>query len=70
MKKLSKSPKVWAMGLALGLLAACSSFGPRGSAPVVGQPIINFTLTGIDGKPFNIADQKGKIVLINVFATW
>ena len=55
--------------VALCLLAACSR-GPSGSRPAVGQPITNFTLNGVDGKPFNIADQKGKVVLINVFTTW
>lgn len=36
----------------------------------VGQPVPNFTLTTLDGNVMKIANLKGKVVLINFFATW
>lgn len=68
MKRTCRSPMAVTLGLALCLLAACSRIGSQQAA--VGQPVPGFTLTSLDGTPFNMADQKGKVVLINVFATW
>lgn len=36
----------------------------------VGQAVPNFTVTTLDGNVVKIADLKGKVVLINFFATW
>ena len=36
----------------------------------VGQAVPNFTVTTLDGKVVKIAELKGKVVLINFFATW
>jgi len=36
-----------------------------------GQPIApNFTLTDLNGKRFSLSDFRGRIVLIDFFATW
>jgi peroxiredoxin len=34
------------------------------------QPAPAFSLTDIDGKPLNLADLKGKVVLLDFWATW
>jgi len=36
----------------------------------VGQPVPSFTVETLDGKSINIQELKGKLVLINFFATW
>jgi peroxiredoxin len=36
----------------------------------VGQPAPAFTVTTLDGKAFDLAAMKGKVVLVNFFATW
>ncbi len=36
----------------------------------VGQPAPDFTVTSLVGKPFRLSDHKGKVVLVNWFATW
>ncbi|MCX6135081.1 MAG: redoxin domain-containing protein [Ignavibacteriales bacterium] len=36
----------------------------------VGQAVPDFNVTTLDGKVLKIADLKGKVVLINFFATW
>ena len=33
-------------------------------------PAPDFTLTTLDGKQFHLADQKGKVVVINFWASW
>lgn len=38
--------------------------------PVVGKPMPDLNLTGLDGRPVNLSDYKGKPVLINAWATW
>ena len=74
------------VGLLLGLaLSACGCLWSRGdgtsdqeegSTPeettltVVGQMAPDFTLAGLDGTSFHLAEHRGKVVLINWFATW
>jgi peroxiredoxin len=33
-------------------------------------PAPSFKLTGLDGKPVNLEDSRGKVVLVNFWATW
>ena len=35
-----------------------------------GVPAPNFTLPDLDGKMVSLADYKGKVVLLNIWATW
>ena len=37
---------------------------------VKGVPAPNFTLPGLDGKMVSLDDYKGKVVLLNIWATW
>jgi thiol-disulfide isomerase/thioredoxin len=63
---------------AFTLLLLC--FLPFLAAAQDGQPIIRFVrnpdaapdfkLTGLDGKPVTLADSKGKVILLNFWATW
>jgi cytochrome c biogenesis protein CcmG/thiol:disulfide interchange protein DsbE len=34
------------------------------------DPAPDFKLTGLDGKPFTLAGAKGKVILLNFWATW
>jgi peroxiredoxin len=38
--------------------------------PEVGQPAPNFTLTDLDGRAVQLADFRGRPVLLNFFASW
>lgn len=38
--------------------------------PAVGSPAINFTYPDINGKKVSLTDFKGKIVVVDVWATW
>jgi len=44
---------------------------PRGSSPTAGQKAPAFQTKTVDGKPVNFpADYKGKVVLLDFWATW
>lgn len=47
-------------------LAACS----QSSAIEVGSPAPDFSLTNVDGQKGNLSDFKGKVVILNFFASW
>lgn len=40
------------------------------SGPSGGEDAPDFTVTSIDGKTFSLSDQRGKVVFLNLFATW
>lgn len=58
--------KVFIFILALFLLGACS----QGSAVEIGQKAPEFSLTDIDGKTSSLSDFKGKVVILDFFASW
>jgi len=74
--------KKWMLGgaaaLALGLftlptvLRSGSDDAPREGATckAEGQANLDFTLKDMHGADFKLADQKGKVVLLNFWATW
>jgi peroxiredoxin len=43
---------------------------PAGSKLGVGDEAPDFEVTTTDGKKFKLSDQRGKVVLVNFFATW
>lgn len=55
----------------VGASTQIQSFGKvSGQAPKVGAPASDFTLTSLDGKPVSLSSFKGKVVILNFFATW
>ena len=69
--------------LALLAAAACSREAPRSSTPPpksavrpveanaeVGDRMPSYAAKFLDGKPFDVASEKGNVVLLNVWATW
>ena len=60
--------------LLLGIAAVAGAFAlalARQSAtqPTSG-PAPDFTLTTFDGQPVHLADYRGKVVVLNIWATW
>lgn len=41
-----------------------------GGAALVGQPAPDFQLKTVDGRSIRLSDLKGKVVLVNFWATW
>ena len=77
---------VWAVAVLSGLMstAACStgttppegtSVDPGGEAGVVQllkdpAPVADFTVTDLDGRSISLSSLRGKVVLVNFWATW
>ena len=52
------------------LLSAILSFVPPVLALEVGQPAPQLTVQEFDGSSFNLAAERGKVVIVNFWATW
>lgn len=53
--------------VAVILTVAC---GEKSPAPVIGQPIPDFELPDLQGNAFRLSEHRGKVVLINFWASW
>ena len=59
------------LALSLTLLVSGGLVWGMGSrVPAVGMPVENFRLTDLEGKPQSLSQYRGKIVLVNFWATW
>jgi peroxiredoxin len=63
--------------LAVGALTLLSSVGraqigevEKSTRTTIGQPAPDFEVTKLDGKEFSLHEQRGKVVVVNFFATW
>ena len=56
--------------LALFLLLPCVLGQARAKGVEVGAPAPSIQATLLDGSHFSLAAQRGKVVLVNVWATW
>lgn len=63
-------------GAACGLAASALTFPSQAATTLLLQTVPgkpegpDFTLPDIDGKDFHFADMRGKVVLVNFWATW
>lgn len=56
--------------LALVFTTSLWADGTEGDKTKKGQKAPDFTVKTLDGKEFELSDAKGKVVLVNFFATW
>ena len=55
----------------LALLAYGFRLNPRDiRSPLLGRPAAAFTLTSFEGQPMTLADLRGKVVVLNFWASW
>ena len=52
------------------LLVPAMAFAADFSVPTVGGEAPDFELTLLSGETFRLSEQRGKVVLINIWATW
>ena len=57
-------------GLVVGSLAWISASASSYSAPALNEAAPRLVLTALDGTAFDLTKQRGKVVLINYWATW
>jgi len=52
------------------LAQGCSTVNDPATRTKIGQQMPSITVTDTEGKLFSLASQRGKVVLINFWATW
>jgi cytochrome c biogenesis protein CcmG/thiol:disulfide interchange protein DsbE len=57
--------KSWRAGL-----AALTALGIAGAAPAAAKPVVGAVVTTFDKRKIALADLRGKVVVINFWATW
>ena len=72
--------RLWIIGIVLCLMAAMAGLGGASAQdmfPVsgrqsvkLGEPAPNFQLQDLDGRLVSLSDLRGKVVLLNFWATW
>jgi cytochrome c biogenesis protein CcmG, thiol:disulfide interchange protein DsbE len=67
-RTLVKFP-LWRLMLSAALLAA-APLTLLAAPPAVDQPAPQLIVPQLDGHPFDLAKLRGKVVLVNVWATW
>ncbi len=59
-----------AAALLIGCLAYALGNGLAWGSPVLDQPAPSLLLTQLDGQVFDLSKMRGKVVLVNYWATW
>ena len=58
------------LALALAALLGCAPFSNQAAPPVAGAMAPSFALPLLDGGAVELGDLKGKVVIVNFWATW
>jgi len=70
MRSPLKSPYLWAI-VGVSLLVVVAWVGRESYQPVItGAEAPSFTATNMAGEEVSLADYRGKVLLVNVWATW
>src|SRR6266852_326393 len=75
MRRTSHPRRVLFLATALLLCFSPAMFAEQEQQPTIRfvrnpDPAPEFKLTGLEGKPVTLADSKGKVILLNFWATW
>jgi cytochrome c biogenesis protein CcmG/thiol:disulfide interchange protein DsbE len=72
MREMALMPIVRAAGLGAALVAGwlVPQAVPAYAAPEIGAPAPSLVVTTLDGQTFDLTKLRGKVVLVNYWATW
>lgn len=69
-RKVHKSPYFWAVA-AVALVVTVAWVGRANYRPVItGASAPDFVASTLEGEPVHLSDYKGRVVLLNIWATW
>lgn len=60
----------WVTLSGLLILIAVGMFQKQRGTVVIGEPVPNFTFTTFDGQTYTLEELRGKVVLVNFWASW
>jgi peroxiredoxin len=69
-RHLRKIRQRFALAIALVAVASGVAWSMGSRVPVVGTPVEDFQLVDLSGKMQSLSQYRGKIVLVNFWATW
>jgi cytochrome c biogenesis protein CcmG, thiol:disulfide interchange protein DsbE len=53
-----------------GLLMLILGYSIARATPLIDEPVPSLVVTGLDGHVFDLSKMRGKVVLVNYWATW
>jgi cytochrome c biogenesis protein CcmG/thiol:disulfide interchange protein DsbE len=61
---------VWTFLLVLLAIVGLALYNNQKGRVAVGEPAPDFTLTSFDGQTYQLSELKGKVVVMNIWASW
>lgn len=58
------------VGILLAVIVVGVTLARRNLSQPTSGPAPDFTMTTFDGSPFRLSDQRGKVVIVNFWASW
>jgi len=69
-RSIFKSPYLWTAVFAASIVAS-AWVGRENYQPIItGSDAPEFTAVTLDGEPVSLSDYRGRVVLVNIWATW
>lgn len=69
-RRAGRAPYWFALAVALGVVAIAWFARGRVQPVVAGYPSPDFEVLDAQGSPVSLADYRGRVVLLNIWATW